>query len=301
MQEERDRREQEERERREREEKARWEKNQREKEEEQLRRQKEEAEEEKNWRAQRDAQKQEAERLRLERERQEENRRREEQRRREEEERRQREERERREADERRADEERRRLENDAKERERQLQKQLLLAKMKEIDEGKRYDSGDSPSHNKKEYKFTEPIENMHRGKPAREVSVPVLQSRRKSKKSFLDDDDDDDVGAGGYKPTFTSNTKSNPKPRAKKNLMDDLFGDSSANKNPPGNTRDKSSTQIYGGGNALISDTEDSEQPPVGNSHLLPRRPRQQTTTLSKPSVNAVDPFDDDIEEVVL
>ena len=172
---------------------------------------------------------------------------------------------------------------------------------MKEIDQGQQTDSFGST---KKDYRFSNAIENMHHGKPSHEVSVPVLEkNRRRSKKSFLDDDDDDNF-SGGYQPTFNSLNKSNAtgEPAKKTNLMDELFGGSKSNGNKAGSAskREKSTTQLFGGGSAIVDESINSNG--GNNSTLLPRRPRQPTTTLSsRPAINAVDDMEDDLEEVLL
>ena len=254
-----------------------------------------------------------------------------EQRQKEERERRERDDRERKEQEEqeRRAREDQNRLTNDAAEREKRRQKDLLLQRMRVIDESRMKDENDpfmvpeTRKSDKKDYGFTEPIKNMHNGKPAYDnVKVPVLE--RTKKKGFFDGDDDE---VGGYQPSFTGtkgsgkqknrsfldsdsesgSSKGKRKPQQsdkKSNLMDNLFGGSSSNQNNINQSagrspqKERSSTALFGGGNAII---DDDEAPPRSNAHLLPRRTRQPATTISsRPTVNEIDDLDD-LEEVVL
>lgn len=238
-------------------------------------------------------------------------------------ERRDREEREKREREEeaRKAREESERLANDAGEQERRRQKDLLLARMKAIDENKQPDSNTSPT-TKKDFQFTKPVENMHHGRPAYDnVTVPVLEKARR--RSLVSDSDSD----GGYQPSFLKKTdkspkktssKAKPKNDKKTNLMNDLFGDSSAKNSAnndngitwgsaskkrtnPGRVRESSTTMLFAGGTGIV-DSDDEAPPKSNGANLLPRRPRQQSTTFqTRPTVNAVDDFDDEIEEVVL
>ena len=191
---------------------------------------------------------------------------------------------------------------------------------MKAIDESKTQEEIDpffipeSRKSDKKDYTFTQPVENMYQGKPAYEnVTVPVLE---KTKKKGLFDDDDDGIG---YRPSFSnsksptkqrrtsnfgdsdndSNSSKGQKPQTKKaDLIENLFGGSTDKKNSAVKAPKKeASSTLFGGGSSIIDD----EAPPASNSHLLPRRSRQQSSTLLRPAISAVDDVDDDIEEMVL
>ena len=63
-----------------------------------------------------------------------------------------------------------------------------------------------------------------------------------------------------------------------------------------------ETSMQIYGGGSGFYENDKDSSKGGASNNGMLPRRMKQPTTTIhSKPTVNAVDDFEEDIEEVIL
>ncbi len=239
---------------------------------------------------------------------------------------------------ERKAREERERLARDAEEQERQRKKQALLAKLSAIDDEKKGGPNNdnpnilgSPSRTRKDWKFTDPVENMHSGKPA--YDLVTSSPKRKNK---LDNDDDE----FSYKPSFGASSKlTGPKtsnrgkslfngdsPKRdgkKKDLMASLFGGDDVRKPTPPNKRENSglnfsnmnsnsasknkgrqqqerehsSTQLFGGGSAIVDD----EAPPSTNNRLLPRRTSHQSTTFTThPAVNQIDDFED-IEEVVL
>ena len=238
---------------------------------------------------------------------------------------------------ERKARDERERLARDAEEQERQRKKQALLAKLSAIDDEKKGGTNNpnvlgSPSRTRKDWRFTDPVENMHSGKPA----YDLVSSSPKRKNKLLDNDDDE----FSYKPSFGASTKpgpktsnrgkslfneDSPKRNDKKNdLMSSLFGGDNVRKPTPPNKRENSgldfsnmnsdsasknrgrqqqqqrehsSTQLFGGGSAIVDD----EAPPSTNNRLLPRRTSQQSTTFTtRPTVNEIDDIDD-IEEVVL
>lgn len=260
---------------------------------------------------------------------------------------------------ERRAEEERERIQRDKQMDEERRKKDLLLAKLKDIDEGKKTERDKShdpffltnktdsdlgsTSSSKKSYQFTKPVENLHHGKWSHEdVSVPYLEKQKKKKKEKDDD--------GGYQPSFgrrgeSKNTATKktgdvvfnddfakppkPKDNKKKDLMADLFGNQTTKKtnndddifsssnfdskkkdtaklslfdDEPKQTTTKreNSLSLFGGGSALLDD--DNNTTTKDSSKLLPRRQRHTTTTFqSRPVVNAVEHFDDDIEEVIL
>ena len=260
---------------------------------------------------------------------------REEERRREEEDRRQKEEEEekKRMEIERKAQEERERLARDAEEQERQRKKQALLAKLSAMDEPEQNGKNKnvltmSPTRTKKDWKFTDPVENMFQGKPAYDVN-----SSPKRKNKLLDDDDE-----FNYKPSFGGQWNTGPKTTSKgrslfnddppppkstneekkSDLMASLFGgDASRKPTPPtteregsgldftlnNNSKRKSSTrpahqspaQQFGAGFGVVDDS-----PPNTGNRLLPKRPNQSAAAFGRPAVNEIDDLDD-IEEVVL
>ena len=281
-------------------------------------------------------------------------------------ERREREEKERRERErleqERRAKEEMDRLENDEDIQAERRKKDLILQKLREIDEGgqkeekkkdhffvtsPREDTMDSQS-SKRSYNFSRPTENLHRGKPSRDdLSFGGSHSGRK--KNIPNKSEIDGLEKGGYNPSFVSSnkgaqkstknfslfdddistTKTSNKTANKSKLMEDLFGskdesgpkrndlfDSKSSKKT-GKTSDRSgfpwddepnkikdsgskrenSSQLFGGGSALINDNDFQ----TSSKNATMRRPKQTTTTFTRPTVQAVAQFDDDIEEVIL
>ncbi|XP_052811109.1 lebercilin-like isoform X3 [Mya arenaria] len=144
---------------------------------------------------------------------------------------------------------------------------------------------------------------------------------------SLFDDDDS------------KSRSTAPPKPAQKSRLLDDLFGSSEkegpkhndifstskpAQKSQARDSRSKfpweedgpsrnqtgafkanreNSATLFGGGSALVNDEDLHKSQVRTNANAsLPRRPKQTTTAFSsRPTVNAVDHFDDDIEEVIL
>ena len=183
----------------------------------------------------------------------------------------------------------------------RRRKKEQLLSKLKAIDEQK---SGAEQKTAK--YSVNKPVENMHHGLPAYEnVTVPILE-RDKRRKSLASDSDSD----AGYKPSFMGNSKtqnshgakSGPKNKSKKTDNDVSWltgGASDGSKTNGFSATDREvSSAALAGGTALFDD----DAPPQSNRHLLPRRQRQTAQILSsKPSYNAVDVVDDDLEEVLI
>ena len=274
------------------------------------------------------------ERERRQREEEDRREREEERRRKEEEERRQREEEERKRMEiERKAQEERERLARDAEEQERQRKKQTLLAKLSAMDDPEQNGKNKnvltmSPTRTKKDWKFTEPVENLYQGKPAYDVN-----SSPKRKNKLLEDDNE-----FSYKPSFGGQWNSGPKTTSKgrslfnddppppkstskdkkTDLMASLFGGDAARKPTPPSTeregsgldftansssRRKSSTrpahqspaQQYGGGLGVVDDS-----PPNTGNRMLPKRANLSSAAFSRPTVNEIDDLDD-IEEVML
>lgn len=345
-------------------------------------------------REERERMKQEAEerrqREREREEREERERKKKEKREREERERRERErqEQERRAAEERkRMEEERKRFEDDVTIQAERKKKDEILQKLREIDEGgqnlkkdkkkdpfsgdqffvteAKEDSQDSMASSKKSYTFSKPIENLHKGKPARKDDnanvlfggVNKSQSTNVGRRRDIDS-----IETGGYNPTFgprrpvansTSTSKTfslfddddskttstmPAKPAQKSKLMAELFGnkdddspkhndifssskpptkktnqsrntlpwedDGISNRKQSGSlfkTNRENSATLFGGGSAFVND-EDLRKSQAQSNASLPRRPKQPTTTFhTRPTVNAIDNVDDDIEEVIL
>ena len=216
------------------------------------------------------------------------------------------------EEEERRAREEAERLANSASEQERRRRKDNLLAKLRDID-----NSTETPlSPTRTEYTFSKPVENMHNGLPALERSSASQRgsaSQRTRKKGFFDDDGGNN--ANDYKPSFGSSKRGSggpfgdrttgsqqriqPQDDSKADLMAQLFGPEKMD----GGSREASSTALFGGGNAIVEDDATTAASPFpSKAHLLPRRTRQPATTVhARPTINAIDDFDDDLEEVTL
>jgi len=137
---------------------------------------------------------------------------------------------------------------------------------------------------------------------PDKKTSAAPLQGNKKSK--LMDDLFGSQASEG---PTHNDMFDTNKQPAKRNNAgRSNAFpwsDDSSTNKNSTTTfktTRDNSAT-LFGGGSALIDDDDIHTSQPRANV-MLPRRPKQTTTIFSsKPTVNAVDHFDDDIEEVIL
>ena len=221
-----------------------------------------------------------------------------------------------------REEEERRRSEaarrqSEAESLEERSKKDALLARLKELDSK---EGSDSRRGSTNDYSFSKPIDNMHHGLPAYESPAGKGRGR------YLEQSDDD---VTGYQPSFVvAKTKrsagSGGKMRRTKkaDLMTELFGATSTAKSspieqpqPPPDDKpfmtslnnnnvetrhhDTSSMALFGGGSAIL---DDDDVPQRNQSHLLPRRSRQMATTIhTQPTINAIDDFDDDIEEVIL
>lgn len=145
------------------------------------------------------------------------------------------------------------------------------------------------------------------------------------NKRSSLFADNDDDLDFGGYQPSsFASSNKqkgSQPKPKAeegntwkvkdggggakKTNVINDLFGDQSGSQPSIFDDSDTFSSRKQ---KAPASEKKtsfpwesDSNKPSTPDK-ILPLRPRANHSTIhNKPTVRAIDDFDDDLEEVVL
>ena len=240
---------------------------------------------------------------------------------------------------ERKAQEERERLARDAEEQERQRKKQALLAKLSAMDEPEQNGKNKniltmSPTRTRKDWKFSDPVENMYQRKPAYDIT-----SSPKRKNKLLQEEDE-----FSYKPSFGGKWNNGPKTTNKgKSLFDDdlpsppkntnkdkktdlmasLFGGDAARKPTPPSTeregsgldftfnsnaasRRKSSTkpanqarensvQMFGGGIGVVDDS-----PPNSSNRLLPKRTNQSSAAFNRPTVNEIDDLDE-IEEVVL
>ena len=219
--------------------------------------------------------------------------------------------------------------EQEAREAEERRKKDLLLSRMREIDDGQKPGSGRS----QKLYNHTDPVKNMHNGLPSHpDVSV---KSRRKSK-------DSDELTFGGYAPTFASSTAAKPAAKGpvkkknpffdndhddndsdsgfklspkhspqrvakKNNLMADLFGSGSEKSENP-------SRSSFGEDNIFSSSTKAK---PVADSGVYPwekkvtvgqggaNKPNGGMAGAGQKKPVAVssfsDDFDDDIEEMTL
>ncbi|XP_077976891.1 uncharacterized protein LOC144432536 [Glandiceps talaboti] len=279
----------------------------------------------------------EAERLEKEKKKQQRDREEKERRAREEQERKEREEREKREQEEaekrereRKEQEERERATQEETEKldEERRKKDLLLAKMKEIDSGKNPTPDSPKSH--KQYNFTDAISNMHNGLPSH-----PSEERHSGKKRTKDKEDE--IEFGSYAPSFGRRGPEKSKPKAdwlvfnpdddndnknvigsgeggdqnnkkKPDLGDNIF--TAATKAKPVSDKDAypwekevSVTSQPRAGRRATTNNFFSDEDDGNDDKLLPRRPRDTNTvfTSSKPTVNAIDDFDDDIEEVIL
>ncbi|XP_060069674.1 myb-like protein X isoform X1 [Ylistrum balloti] len=201
---------------------------------------------------------------------------------------------------ERRAEEERERVQREKQMDEERRKKDLLLAKLRDIDEGKKTERDKShdpffltnkadsdvasTSSSKKSYQFTKPVENLHHGKWSHEdVSIPYLEKQKKKK------DKEDDVG--GYQPSFgrrgepkkTTGKKSGgdvvfnddfgkpPKPKdtKKKDLMADLFGNQTTTK----------TSNSFNDDDIFSSSKFDSKKTNTAKLSLFDDEPKQTTT----------------------
>lgn len=170
-----------------------------------------------------------------------------------------------------------------AKEAEERRKKDELLAKMRQIDDGGKPDSGRS----RKSYSHTDPVKNMHNGlpshpdgtnKPRKNSSDDDLtfgsyapsftvsggpktasnKSTPKKKNPFFDNDDASDGGFGGSPKQSPKRVAAGAK---KTNLMADLFGTGSSDKsdNPSSNSEksDFPSRSSFGEDNIFSSTTK--------------------------------------------
>jgi len=169
----------------------------------------------------------------------------------------------------------------------------------------------------------------LYRGLPAnktgaRNSSLFGDEGRRKKKTSLFDDDDSLDFG--GYDPTSFGSQGKQTRQRleaedtntwkvkdssvggAKKTgTLNNIFGDSQTRKQP----------SLFDDGDDIFATSQkpkpaaqrdrsefpwESNSKPVSKDKVLPLRPRANNTTIhNKPTVRAIDDFDDDLEEVML
>lgn len=133
-----------------------------------------------------------------------------------------------------------------------------------------------------KMYQFSQQVENLHQGRPA-----------HGSKENSSDD--------AGYMPSYgpgrmdgkqkTFNAEDKTK---KSNLLENLFGKQNASAN---NNNDFEQTQS-------VSERDKSTSAQQLHARIHHRRPGQSTTTTAavvRPTVNAVNKVDDDLEELLL
>ena len=155
---------------------------------------------------------------------------------------------------ERKAQEERERLARDAEEQERQRKKQALLAKLSAMDEPEQNGKNKniltmSPTRTRKDWKFTDPVENMYQGKPAYDIT-----SSPKRKNKLLQEEDE-----FSYKPSFGGKWNNGPKTTSKgKSLFDD------DPPSPPKNTNKDKKTDLMAslfGGDAARKPTPPSTE----------------------------------------
>ena len=220
-------------------------------------------------------------------------------------------------------------IKNDLAYQEEREKKDLLLARMKAIDEGIASSGSEksSPSPSRKQYHHTQPIKNLHVGKPAYDDTGFHSRSKKNTP--------DPSIIQEAYQPSFSSPNRKTDQVK-KEHLMESLFGSpnstekqnsssdlftalESASKkstkkkqllpwehknqgdqsNKGESHRENSSTMLFAGGAAFLEDDKSSD---FSSTKLLPRRPRGPVSTLhNKPSVSAVDSIDDDIEEVII
>ena len=171
-----------------------------------------------------------------------------------------------------------------AEEQERRRQKELLLARMKAIDDGTVNNSDVAASS-------------------SQTMNGPVT-----SKRAVVADDDVNGAVFGEYRPSFLAGSTSSAKARK-----------SSQTKRRDPASRPRNSLLVFDDDLTQPSDTDKPESPDLSflssgqpsrgemgagdihNKHLLPRRPRQQATTMNGSSVSVANDLSDDVEEVIL
>uniref|UniRef100_A0A8C4W195 Lebercilin LCA5 n=1 Tax=Gopherus evgoodei TaxID=1825980 RepID=A0A8C4W195_9SAUR len=218
--------------------------------------------------------------------------------------------------------------------------KELLLAKMYKIDRETQStismklasqahltdtaSKSDSLEKNEKTYQFLETTEKLFNGFPVYD-SHDVITKAGQKRQNVRTTDSSNDLTFGSYVPSFgkgsgrpswlnqksivleentKENTDFNTKKEKKSNLMEQLFG-TSANTIAPPKSSDSSPLEAdYDSGSALppgkSNKVKDDDFFFSEGRHFNPNRHRLQHTT-SRPAVNAVDSFEDEIEEVIL
>ncbi|XP_078619107.1 uncharacterized protein LOC144886361 [Branchiostoma floridae x Branchiostoma japonicum] len=200
---------------------------------------------------------------------------------------------------------------------------------------GSRSNSGKS----QKEWNFRKPDENLHNGLPSHNGKeeddltfggyAPTFGTRKTTKEPAKKN-----VSVIQFNDEFAP--KKQDAGKNKSNLMESLFGEterkpdrkqssfgeddifSSSTKAKPvkdrsaypwekevnvatnkKNTKLEPTSTLYGGGSAIVD--EEPKFTTSKQSPFLPRRPRRENSFGNKPAINAVDSFDDEIEEVIL
>lgn len=206
-----------------------------------------------------------------------------------------------------------------------QKKKELLLQKMKDIDNSESNERSSS-GKSQKDYKFSEPVENLHHGRPSHpEVNLSPRSSRKNQsnftttngRRTSKEDIDVDEITFGSYAPSFSKPKDVNQEKQAvKPSSVDSNSLDSN----------DRNVRSSFGGENIFSTSTKAK---PVADSAGLPwetnSRPSQGRATFNannkqntlfattpysqqkspfaaKPiTAGANDDIDDDIEEFIL
>lgn len=213
-------------------------------------------------------------------------------------------------------EEERRRAERitSAEQDERRRQKELLLARMKAIDDGTVNSSDDAgpatygPTSSKRVVAAAEDVNGAVPGKYRSsfltETDTSDLGGRALQKRQVVADDDDVNGAVfGGYRPSFLAGSTSSAKTkkssstmrrdaasRPRNNLL--VFDDDDDDLTKPSEPQKPASPDF-----SLLSNQGEMGAGDRHDKHLLPRRPRQQATTMN----GVVNDLSDDIEEVIL
>lgn len=170
-----------------------------------------------------------------------------------------------------------------------QKKKDLLLKKMQEIDDGEKTERAESGKF-QKEYKFTQPVENLHHGRPSHPDVLLSPKNTRKNQGNFVgsnsrrkskEEIDVEEISFGSYAPSFSKpkETKQDKKPSAglfndskdgiiwNKDL--DLKGMSDANSfNAASDSKDRNIKSSFGGESIFSTSTKAK---PVADSNSLP------------------------------
>ncbi|XP_071956780.1 uncharacterized protein [Antedon mediterranea] len=187
--------------------------------------------------------------------------------------------------------------------------KEELLAKMREIDQkNEKPESGRS----RKNYKFTDPVENLHNGRPSHGLgSTASLQK-----------EDDEDLAFGSYAPTFSkgASTKKKPDKPVANGYANDKKSDLLANLFSKGDSNGSSDNDDVLSSNTKAKPIKDKSAFPwdsgvdsgketggvktgrraVGVDNSL-FGAEKKSPIIGKLAVNEVDDFEDNLEEVLL